>query len=223
MKRLGIFGGSFDPIHIGHLWLAETACEQLGLDKVRFVPAAQSPLKQDQPPIEARHRLEMVKLAISGNSRFELDDRELRRSGVSYTIDTLEEIHVELSGVELYLIIGADSLNEFARWKQPADICRLATLATAIRGGASPPDYSVLQAFATTSQIETIIQSALQMPIIELSSRELRDRASKGLSLRYRTPAAVAAYIGSNRLYFSPETIVKEKPDVVSDRPASQL
>jgi nicotinate-nucleotide adenylyltransferase len=115
--RIGIYGGSFDPIHLGHLWVAEAAKECLGLDRVLFIPAAISPLKQDRKPIEDRHRVEMLKLAISGVEYFGVDERELHRGGVSYTIDTLRELKEEHGGAELYFIMGSDSLADFGRWR----------------------------------------------------------------------------------------------------------
>jgi nicotinate-nucleotide adenylyltransferase len=198
--RIGIFGGSFDPIHIAHLLLAETALEQLKLDQVRFVPAAQSPLKDRQPTI-ATDRREMVHLATCGQEKFVVDDRELRREGPSYTVDTLEQIKGEYPAAELFLMMGSDALLQFNQWRRPDEICRLARLAVAVRGGEPVPDFRVLAGVASDTQINEFQTYTIMMPILELSSTDIRLRASDGRSIRYRTPAAVAAYIQSKKLY----------------------
>lgn len=198
--RVGIYGGSFDPIHIAHLLLAETAAEQLQLDQVRFLPAAQSPLK-DYAPAAPTARREMVQLAISGNSRFVLDDRELSRQGKSYTIDTLEQLSREFPNARLFLLIGSDSLKDFSKWYRPRDICQLAEVAVAHRGGEPTPDFEVLQGIATPEQITSIQGNTIEMPLLDIRSSELRGRIAKGMSIRYRVPAAVAAYLQHHQLY----------------------
>lgn len=198
--RIGIFGGTFDPIHTGHLLLADTAADELELDEVRFTPAAQSPLKP-RPPAEAKHRLEMVRLATGGDRRFRVDDQELRREGVSYTIDTLRAVRAQEPQADLFLLIGADSLSDFALWREPAAILELATLATAYRGGLEPPDFAAIEPFASAERIERCRAAVLRMPQIEISSSDIRNRIAAGRSIRYRIPAAVAAYLDAQRLY----------------------
>ena len=145
-KRIGLLGGSFDPIHIGHLLIAEQCREQLALDEVRFLPAAISPLKLDQPGLDAKHRLEMVGLAISGNAHFSLDDREQRRGGPSFTVDTLRELVQEMPTADFVWILGSDSLADLDRWREPDQICQLAFVVVVARGGHAAPDMSLLQA-----------------------------------------------------------------------------
>ena len=198
--RIGIFGGTFDPIHYAHLLLADIACEQLRLDGVRFVVAAQSPLKP-RPPIDAKHRLEMVRLATGGDARFSVDDQEIRRQGVSYTVETLRAVRAELPQAELFLLVGADSLHQFASWREPGSILELATLAAAYRGGFVLPNFEAIEHVATAEQLDRCKDSVIHMPQIELSGSEIRARIAAGQSIRYRTPAAVAAYIAAQGLY----------------------
>jgi nicotinate-nucleotide adenylyltransferase len=203
IKRIGIWGGTFDPAHIGHLLIAERAREQLQLDQVRWIPAAVAPHVELKDATEAKHRLAMVQLAISGNAGFVCDDRELNRGGKSYTIDTLQEFHRELPDTELVLLIGADSLREFSKWREPAAICQAASVVVVARGGQPEPDLSLLSAFLP--QPKNIDQlrkdNLLQMPQMELSSTEIRSRVASGKSIRYMVPAAVEAYIVEHGLF----------------------
>lgn len=201
MARVGIFGGSFDPIHLGHLWIAEAAREQLQLDQVRFIPAAISPLKPDNRPAGPKERQEMVQLAIAGNPAFILDDRELRRSGISYTVETLRELHREFPTHEWFLIVGGDSLQDFDRWREIGEICQLAIPAVAVRAGIAAPDWSILKKYLSGARYEQAMESRIQTAQIELSSRDLRNRIREGKSVRYRLPASVEAYIAHTGLY----------------------
>ena len=199
--RIGIFGGSFDPVHLGHLLIAMHAWEQLRLDELRMVPAAQSPLKPIGVHAGTEQRLEMLRLAISGTDPLRIDDSELRRGGVSYTVETLAAIRLAQPAAELLLIMGADSLASITRWHQPERILQLATLAVVRRGGMPAIDYSVLESLANRQQIEHCRDAELSMPMIELSSSELRQRVAEGRTIRFRTPRAVEAYIAAHGLY----------------------
>lgn len=199
--RIGIYGGSFDPIHIGHLLVAEMVREQVGLDKILFIPAFQSPLKLDYPPIGGRSRLEMLQLAIGGNPYFEVDDRELIRGGTSYTIDTLRELHSEKPDAEWFLLMGADSLVDLVRWKEPESLCRLAVPIVVARGGLPPPDLDSLRQFVDTNRMAMIERYVVNMPQLEISSRDLRNRILNQRSIRYQVPSSVEAYIRANELY----------------------
>jgi nicotinate-nucleotide adenylyltransferase len=201
-KRIGVFGGSFDPVHIGHLILADFAREAAGLDRILFIPAAISPFKPDGTSASNRQRQEMLGLAIAGNPAFAVDEIELQREGVSYTVATLEVLHERLAGDELFLLIGSDSLQQFSRWKNPARICQLATLLVGARHG-SPVDLEGLRPFADAGQMKAIGESGFEFPRIEISSTELRQRVAAGKSIRYRTPRSVEAYIEHARLYQS--------------------
>ena len=226
--RIGIFGGSFDPIHVGHLMIAETAREQLHLDRVVFLPAAQSPLKQEVTPADSKARVEMIRLAIGGHPQFMLDEREINRGGISYTVDTLKEMTSEkfklgdipesntvktdtvktdtaksdaAQPIEWFFLIGGDSLADFPRWKSPDEILRLASMAVVARGGSPALDWSVLKPYCDAESVIEIINNQLKMPQIEISSRDIRERIALGKSIRYLVPPAVAAYIEAKQLY----------------------
>ncbi len=200
--RIGIFGGSFNPIHVGHLLLAEQAREQLQLEAVRFVPAAVSPLKQGEPKqASPKQRLEMVQLATSGHSAFEVDDREIRRAGVSYTVDTLRELRSEQPNDELIFLMGADSLIDFHRWHEPAELCRLAFVAVLERGGHPPADLQLLRPYLDTA--DDLEAHRIRCRQIEVSSSDLRVRIAAGRSTRYQLSPAVEAYIAAEQLYQS--------------------
>lgn len=200
-QRIGVFGGTFDPIHVGHLLLAELSREQLALDGVYFVPAAVSPLKVEQPPTSAKHRLEMVRLAIGGNSHFRVDERELQREGPSYTVDTLRAYQSEHADAALYFLMGADSLADLPYWREPQAICQLAQVMVLARGGHPPPKLDILQTYLPAEPRQSIDQHVLEMPQMEISSRDLRRRIADGRSTRYQLHPAVEAYIDANGLY----------------------
>ena len=189
--RIGIYGGSFDPIHYGHLLLAESAREQLKLDKVFFVPAATAPHKRSQESAPATARIEMLKLAISGNPALEISLLEIDRGGVSYTVDTLTALRGEHPDAELILLVGGDTLADMPNWKDPEQIVEIAGVAVVDRPGTHFE--------ATTLQGVEIFR--VSMPLIDLSSREIRGRIARGESIRYWLPRAVEQYILHSNLY----------------------
>jgi len=187
--RFGVFGGTFDPPHLGHLIIAQTAVEVLGLDKVLFVPAASPPHKTDRLTALASHRLAMLKLAIKGNKKFEVSPLELQRGGISYTVDTLRNLSERHPGAELYLILGEDNYAEFHSWKSPEEIVRLASLVIYHRSGygnVKGSRYPVTE---------------LKGALLELSSTDIRKKVSRGQSIRYFVTKEVASYIKSKKLY----------------------
>ena len=199
--RIGVFGGSFDPVHVGHLWIAEAALEWLGLDEVRWIPAATSPLKPAGPVATDQQRLEMLKLAVSGAEKHVVDDREIVRGEISYTVDTLAEIHAEFPEAELLLIIGSDSLASFRQWHQPERLLEMALPAVVQRGGEAEIDFSVLQGLASTERLDAAGELVIKMPVIEISSSEIRARIGEGRSVRFRIPRPVEALIEAVNLY----------------------
>lgn len=199
--RLGIFGGTFDPVHYGHLLLAESAREQLRLDEVWFLPAATPPHKRDRELTPAKQRVEMLELAIAGNDAFRVSTLELDRGGVSYTVDTLRQLSAEWPGVEWFLLMGADSLRDLVTWREPGEVCRLAVPAVVRRGGQPGLDFSALQGLVSSERLATIRASEVEISAVDFSSTDLRERAAAGRSLRYRTPRAVEKYIEAQRLY----------------------
>lgn len=199
--RIGIFGGSFDPVHYGHLLLAESAREQAALDEVWFVPAAIPPHKQTRELTAAKHRVEMLNLAIGGHETFRVSTIEIDRGGVSYTVETLAAIHAEQPDAELFLLIGADSLADLPTWREPARICELALPIAVGRPGSPPPSYDALAGLLSPERLALARQHTVEMPLIGLSSTDLRARVAAGRSIRYRTPRAVEKYIETQRLY----------------------
>jgi nicotinate-nucleotide adenylyltransferase len=201
MMRIGVFGGSFDPIHYGHLLLAETAREQLELNEVLLIPAAKSPLKQDGPVADNTSRMEMLRLAIGNAIGLVASDREIARGGTSYTIDTLASIIADYSGSELFLIVGSDQLPVLNKWHQPQQISAMATWAWVERAGHAKLDWELLRPYVTSDQLVSAQRSVVQMPAWDLSSQELRRRAAQGKNWRFRTPRAVEEYARSHQLY----------------------
>lgn len=185
--RIGVFGGSFNPIHIGHLVTAERVAETLGLDRVLFIPTARTPLKRGEDLASPRHRWAMLRLALRGHPRFQAWDAEIRRGGVSYTVDTLREIRRRFQG-ELYLIIGSDAVDLLPRWKAPREVLRLARLVVASRPGHRP----------RRRMPKTII---VRVPLLEISGTEIRDRLRRGLSVRHLVPEPVERYLLRKRPY----------------------
>ena len=195
--RIGVFGGTFDPIHMGHLIVAEDARAALELDKVLFIPAGQPWFKSYRQITEARHRLAMVQLAVKDNSLFDVSDIEVERSGPSYTVDTLQELHELYSDAELIVILGLDALREIDRWHQPSRVFQMASVAGMARPGATL-DPSVLHAaIPGASSRMRLLDSAL----IDISGTDIRRRASAGQSIRYRVPVEVERYIYDSGLY----------------------
>jgi nicotinate-nucleotide adenylyltransferase len=202
--RLGIFGGSFDPVHYGHLLLAECCRETCRLDQIWFVPAAISPHKRQGAVASATQRVEMLRLATGGNEAFLVSTLEVDRGGVSYTVETLEAVRREQPDAKLFLLLGADSLADLPNWREPQRICELAVPIGVGRAGAPSPDYSALAPLMPPRRLETTRELRVEMPAVDLRASELRRRVAASLSIRYRTPRAVEKYIETQRLYQQP-------------------
>jgi nicotinate-nucleotide adenylyltransferase len=201
--RLGLYGGSFDPVHYGHLLLAECCREALSLDEVWLIPAAVPPHKQGRELAASKHRYEMLELALGGHERLKASRMELDRGGLSYTVDTLAAVLKLHPAATLYFLMGADSLHDLPNWREPKRICELSIPTVVRRGGAPEPDFGVLSSLVSAERLTEIRSAQVQMPLIELSSTDLRHRAGNGLSLRFRTPRAVEQYIQTQSLYRS--------------------
>ncbi len=193
--RLGIYGGSFDPVHYGHLLLAESCREQCQLDEVCWVPAAVSPHKQNREGTSWQHRVEMLKLALSGSAHDNISTLEIERGGVSYTVDTLDEIHRLRPEAELYFLMGADSLQDLPTWRDPQQICELAIPTVVGRPGCGPLDFDCLSSLVSAERLGQIKKSQVEMPAMGISSTDLRERVAAGRSIRYQTTRAVEEYI----------------------------
>jgi nicotinate-nucleotide adenylyltransferase len=200
---LGVFGGTFDPIHLAHLAVAEEAAEALGLERIAFVPAGEPPHKPGRAITPGDHRLAMLELAIAGNERFTVDRRELDRPGPSYTVDTLEAMAASrpegASG--LVLVLSAEAFLGLMTWREPRRILELARVVVAPRDGYPDAGPGFLEAaLPDLADRATFLDS----PRLRLSASDLRARAAAGRSLRYLLPDAVAAYIGDHGLYRNP-------------------
>ena len=197
--RLGLFGGTFDPVHCGHLILAEQCREQCALDEVKFLPSGSPPHKQGQEMTPGPVRSEMLELATAGHSQFVVDRMELEREGPTYTVETLQQLHSEKPGRELFFLIGADSLNDLSTWREPERIAELATIVAVNRGDRPLPDWVSLRSAlgeAVTSRIQLVT-----MPGIDLTATDIRRRVREGKSIRFLVPRAVEIYIAEQGLY----------------------
>jgi nicotinate-nucleotide adenylyltransferase len=198
--RIGVFGGAFDPVHYGHLILAEQSREQARLDEVRFVPAARHPFKADTTAAAFDRRAEMLRLAMAGHAAFRVDEIEKDRPGPSYTADTLDEFHRRQPADELFLLVGSDTLGELPTWHAPERIVRAASLVVMARPGHTVPTAAELHdAIGEEVRVQTV-----EVPLIDLSSRDIRRRVGQGRSIRYMLPRAVEVYIGEKGLYRQP-------------------
>jgi len=192
--RIGIFGGSFDPIHFGHLYLAEAIRTEYNLERVLFIPASRSPFKEDQVALSSpEDRLKMTELAVASNDRFQADQIELERPAPSYTIDTLRELRDRFKTAEFFLILGGDSIADFHRWKKAEEILDLAELIVYARSGSALPDDN----FDFGDRLHYCSTEIA----IEISSTEIRRRISQGESFRYLIPEPVYRYIRSEQIY----------------------
>jgi nicotinate-nucleotide adenylyltransferase len=198
--RLGVFGGTFDPVHLGHLILAEQCREQGGLERVLFIPAARPPHKHTQPLTSFTQRVEMLQLAVAGQPAFRIEELEKDRPGPSYTVDTLEELRRRQPDAEFWLVLGADTLQDLPQWYEPARIAKLAGFLVAGRPGAriasAPELEQTLGLLAGTLRLQVV-----DMPLLEISGRDVRRRVGVGRSIRYMVPRAVEAYIADKGLY----------------------
>ena len=200
-RRIGILGGTFDPPHLGHLLIAETARVSLELESVLFLPAGEPWLKSGQRVTPSEHRLRMVELAVADNPDFHVSDREIRRTGATYTVDTLRELCDGRSkDTDFYFIVGSDVLAQFHRWKEPESILELCRLAVIERpGGPANGIESMLRRFPDA--VASGVMVAVAGPRVDFSASELRRTLAAGESVRYQVPDAVAEYIKRHGLY----------------------
>ena len=185
MMRIGVFGGTFNPIHLGHLLLAETARETLALDRVVFIPAYQPPHKTTRGVLPGEVRLELIQRAIKDHPAFVASEIELQRQGTSYSIETVKSLHTQLPQAKLFLLVGEDMLS--VRWFAWEDLKRLCTVVVAHRPGAKPRRGTGLK--------------WLEMPQVDIASSEIRSRLKAGRSIRYLVPPSVERYIRQHQLY----------------------
>ena len=191
-RKMGILGGTFDPIHMGHLVLAEQVKEKLKLDEIVFIPCFCPPHKTRRKPSPAKDRFRMTQLALEHNPFFSVSDVEVKRRGISYTVDTLRQLKNLYPGSNIYFVTGSDALNEICTWKDPEKIYKLAKVVIAIRPGFDELDPE--NHFAKRSKI-------VEITGVDISSSQIRDRVKSGRSIKYLVPCKVEEYIKRRRLY----------------------
>jgi nicotinate-nucleotide adenylyltransferase len=194
-RRLGLFGGAFDPPHVAHVALAQAAVSQLALDELRVCPTGRA-WHKSRPLSDAHHRLAMAQLAFSEVPRVVVDDRELRREGPTYTIDTLRELHHEHPQDTLVLVIGADQADTFDQWRESDEIARLAIISVAVRPRADEPAGTV-----DASRLPGGQWVPISLPPLSVSATDIRARRASGLGIDHLVPASVARYIDQHHLY----------------------
>jgi nicotinate-nucleotide adenylyltransferase len=189
-RAIGILGGTFDPVHVGHLIAASWALDELALEQILLVPNHQPPLKRSAPAASFADRLAMLMRAVDGASCITVSDIEGRRGGVSYTIETLSQVQGQYPDAELSLILGSDALADFALWREHERIAGMARIVAIVRGAREAP-------------LPPVVRRVLTMPRIDISSSLIRQRVAAGQSIAFLTPASVVAYIRDHRLYGS--------------------
>ena len=189
-QHIGIFGGSFDPVHTGHVLVAQAAIEELQLSRLFLIPAACSPFKLDQQPIPAAHRLAMLRLALAGRTECEVDDLEIQRGGTSFTIDTVRHFARQFPGAKLFYLIGADNVPKLNQWRDANELAKLAEFVVIPRPGDAPEPLP-----------EPFRGRYLNGFPFGVSASQIRARAKANLPLEPLVPAAVAQFIQNNRLY----------------------
>ena len=191
MRRLGLFGGSFDPVHLGHLLVAQAAHEELQLERLFFIPAAQSPFKPARHPSPANQRLRLLRLALAGSDWCEIDEQEIQRGGLSYTIDTVRDYAARFGNAEFFYLIGADHVSQLPKWRQAAELAQLIQFVIIPRPGQTEVRLP-----------EPFRGRMLKGFPLAISSSEIRARVKAGLPLEPLVPAVVAEAIRNNGLYF---------------------
>ncbi|MDI3299126.1 MAG: nicotinate-nucleotide adenylyltransferase [Bacillota bacterium] len=214
--RLGIMGGTFDPIHYGHLVVAQSSYHHFRLDRVVFVPAGQPPHKLGRRVTPARQRFLMVALATMSNPAFDVSDLEVERPGPSYTIDTLRAFRKEVGpDGELYFITGADATLEILDWKDPEELLRLACFVAATRPGYPGTELEEVRAKLPPAAAARIV--SIEIPALAISSTEIRRRVAEGAPIKYLLPEPVEQYIMKNRLYAGRAQPEEARPDRVEE------
>ena len=199
--NIGILGGTFDPVHLGHLSIANAAIDQAALERVLFIPAGQPRLKQAAPVAPADHRIEMVRLAIEGSPGFQVCDAEVRRPGPTYSVDTLVQLSAKLGpGTDLFFILGVDVLEQFHLWKDPERVLTICRLLVLDRPGKRDFDWPGFYSRVPKAKGRVQIVTA---PLVDVSATELRRRAAAGEPLNGQVPDAVAEYIHEQGLYLT--------------------
>ena len=200
-RRIGIMGGSFDPVHSGHLIIAQDALERLDLSEIVFIPAAIPPHKQHLQRVDSAHRLKMLTLATESDSRFSVSDIELQRGGVSYSIDTIRALQLESPDVEWVLVVGSDTLIDLHNWYKIDELLNLCEVATFLRPGEASIEEIRKKVKLSEHFTDRLMANVFESHLVEISSTEIRQRMADELRIRYLVPAKVEQYIYEHGLY----------------------
>ena len=200
-SRIGILGGTFNPVHLGHLILAQSALEACDLSKVLFIPCGVPPHKNPGFLIEAKHRLAMVRAALAGDPRFEASDVEIRRPGISYAVDTVAHLRELYQGAELVFILGSDTLGELYLWKSIYSLMTLCRFAVFCRPGFDVRTMQAASLHIESPWAERLAEGVVMGRQIDISSSDIRYRIAEGMSIRYLVPLEVERYIAEHGLY----------------------
>ncbi len=200
-KRVGIMGGSFDPVHIGHLIIAQDAAERLELSEVVFIPAAVPPHKASLERADAEHRLNMLRLAVESNIGFSVSDIELQRGGLSYTLDTVRALQAERPDVEWVLVVGSDTLADLHNWYKIDELLELCEVATFLRPGEHELSGLMDKVLLPQVHKDKLFRNLVESHLVEISSTEIRIRIAEGLAICYLVPPEVEMYIYEHGLY----------------------
>ncbi len=203
-RKIALFGGTFDPIHLGHTTVAANAVEHIGAEKIVFIPAKRSPLKGFLPKADDDARLEMIALAIAGEKSFQASDCELKKPAPSYTLETVRQFQADYgSETTIYWLVGADSIDDLVHWHRIVELIDACILTTMYRAGCDPPDFAGFEALWGRQRVEKLHRNVIQTPLIDISSTEIRNRLAAGRDVTDMLTPAVADYIRKHGLYQS--------------------
>lgn len=201
-RKIALFGGTFDPIHLGHTIVAADAGKQIGAEKIIFIPAKRSPLKGFLPKANDEDRFKMIALAITGQKNFQVSNYELKNPAPSYTIETVEHFQTEYdSGTSIYWLFGADSLDDLVHWYRIVDLIDACNLTAMYRAGCKPPNFTRFEGFWGRSRVEKLQQNVIQTPLVDISSSEIRNKLATGNDITGMLHPAVVDYIRKHKLY----------------------
>ena len=203
-RKIILFGGTFDPIHLGHTAVAAAAAEHIGAEKIIFIPAKCSPLKDSFPEAGDEDRLAMIALAIADNKKFQLNDYELRKPEPSYTLETVRQFQADYGAKALiYWLVGADSIDELSRWFGIVELIDACILSVMFRAGCEPPDFAKFKDIWGAARVEKLQRNVIRTPLIDISSTEIRNRLAAGRDVTNMLAPPVADYIRKHGLYQS--------------------
>jgi nicotinate-nucleotide adenylyltransferase len=203
-KNIALFGGTFDPIHLGHTRVAAGAAKRIGADKIIFIPAKRSPLKGFRPTASDHDRFKMIALAIAGEENFEVSDYELKKPAPSYTLETVRKFQKDYGGdTSIHWLVGADGIDDLIYWHKIVELIDACNLTTMYRAGCEPPNYAKFEAVWGRRRIEKLQRNVVQTPLIDISSTEIRNKIAAGQNVANMLHTAVYGYIREHNLYQS--------------------